>query len=421
LEKRYLRKDGKLVWGLVNASAVHDATGAVQSLIGQVQDITARKEAEAALRESESRFRALVQNSPDVIAIVDAAMQITYMSPSSLPAFGLAATEMVGTSVDSHLVRIHREDVARALSLFNDVATAEGATASTEVRIRHAELGWRWFQFTIANRFADPGVSGYLVNLRDITERKHAELATAAALKTQQAAIAELERLNRSKSRFLSTISHEFRTPLTAIIGYSEFMTHNAANVALVAEDAAVIHREASRLNRMVDEVLLIDRVDAGQMSLNVKPVDPNAIVRDVVESCRPLFEKHSLVLNLDPAVRRIDGDGDRLSQALTNLVSNAIKYSPDGGAIAIATRNEGDDVRISVRDEGIGIAPEDLERIFDRFERVETGIAGRIAGTGLGLSIVREIAKLHGGRVWAESDPGFGSVFSLAIPALRG
>ena len=421
LEKRYVRKDGTLAWGLVNASAVRDATGAVQELIGQVQDITARKEAEAALRESEARFRALVQNDPDVIVVIDAAMRIAYVSPSSLAAVGVSPDAVIGKTAETFIDRVHPEDIDRALATFGDVGVRQGAVASTEVRVQHAEVGWRWFQITIANLLGDPGVSGFLFNLRDVTERKHAELATAAALKTQQAAIAELERLNRSKSRFLSTISHEFRTPLTAIIGYSEFMTHNASDPTLIAEDAAVIHREANRLNRMVDEVLLIDRVDSGQMSLRRKPVAPNAIVLDVVESCWPLFEMHELALDLDPATRMIDGDRDRLAQALTNLVSNAIKYSPDGGTITVASRNEGDDVVLSVRDEGIGIAPEDMGRIFDRFERVESGIAGRIGGTGLGLSIVREIAKLHGGRVWAESEPGFGSVFSLAVPASEG
>ena len=421
LEKRYVRKDGTLAWGLVNASAVRNASGAVQELIGQVQDITARKEAEAALRESEARFRALVQNDPDVIVVIDAAMRITYVSPSSLAALGVLPETVIGETAETFIDRVHPEDIDRALALFGDVGLRQGTVASTEVRVQHAAEGWRWFQITIANLLGHPGVSGFLFNLRDITERKHADLATAAALQTQQAAIAELERLNRSKSRFLSTISHEFRTPLTAIIGYSEFMTHNAGDAALIAEDAAVIHREASRLNRMVDEVLLIDRVDSGQMSLRTKPVAPNAIVLDVVESCRPLFEKHELVLDLDPAARIVDGDRDRLAQAITNLISNAIKYSPDGGPITVTTRNEGADVVISVRDVGIGIAPEDLGRIFDRFERVESGIAGRIGGTGLGLSIVREIAKLHGGRVWAESEPGFGSVFSLAIPASEG
>jgi signal transduction histidine kinase len=267
------------------------------------------------------------------------------------------------------------------------------------------------------NLLEDPSICGYLFNLQDITDRKHAELASGAALKAQEAAIAELERLNQSKTQFLSTISHEFRTPLTAIIGYSELLASNVSDPT-IAEDAAIIHREASRLNRLVDDILLVDRVEAGHMSLKMRSVDVNALIREVVATFRPLTDSHRFPLDLDPSLRTIDGDRDRLAQAITNLVSNAVKYSPAGGTVTITTRNNGDDVVISVRDEGIGVAREDLSRIFDRFERVETGIAGRIAGTGLGLSIVQEIASLHGGRLWAHSELGLGSTFHLAIPA---
>jgi signal transduction histidine kinase len=323
---------------------------------------------------------------------------------------------MIG-SIEPSLRFIHPEDQERTLALFDAVADQPRAVTSIEARIKHVKLGWRWFQITIMNLLEDPSICGYLFNLRDITDRKQAELASQAALQAQQAAIAELERLDQSKNRFLSTISHEFRTPLTAIIGYSELLASNISDPA-IAEDAAVIHREASRLNRLVDDILLVDRVDAGHMSLKLRPVDCNALVRDVVATFRPLTDSHQFPLDLDPSLRTVDGDGDRLAQAITNLVSNAVKYSPAGGTVTIATRNDGDDVVITVRDEGIGIAREDLSRIFDRFERVETGIAGRIAGTGLGLSIAQEITNLHGGRLWAESALGLGSTFYLALPA---
>src|SRR5215216_1776956 len=338
------------------------------------------------------------------------------MSPSAEPVTGVPAAKMFGP-IDSALQFVHPEDQERTLALIDAVVGQPRAVTSVESRIKHAKLGWRWYQITIMNLLEDPSICGYLFNLRDITDRKHAELASEAALQAQQAAIAELERLDQSKTRFLSTISHEFRTPLTAIIGYSELLASNISDPA-IAEDAAVIHREASRLNRLVDDILLVDRVDAGHMSLKKTLVDCNSLVREVVATFRPLTDSHRFPLDLDPSLRTIDGDRDRLAQAITNLVSNAVKYSPAGGTVTITTRNDGDDVVISVRDEGIGIAREDLSRIFDRFERVETGIAGRIAGTGLGLSIVEDIASLHGGRLWADSKLGLGSTFYLAIPS---
>jgi PAS domain S-box-containing protein len=382
IEKRYLHPDGTVVTGLLTVSAVRDGQG-----------------------------RHLYD-----IAVVDDEMRLIYLSPSADPVFGIPAEQILGP-IETGLRFVHAEDQEQTLALFDAVAGQPRAVTSAEVRIKHVKLGWRWYQITIMNLLEDPSICGYLFNLRDITDRKHAELASQAALQAQQVAIAELERLNQSKTRFLSTISHEFRTPLTAIIGYSELLASNIANPA-IADDAAIIHREASRLNRLVDDILLVDRADAGQMRLKMTPVDVNALIRDVVATFRPLTDSHRFPLELDPFLHMIDGDRDRLAQAITNLVSNAVKYSPAGGAVTIATHEDGDDVVISVRDEGIGIAGEDLSRIFDRFERVETGIAGRIAGTGLGLSIAQEIASLHEGRLWAESKLGLGSTFYLALPA---
>jgi len=408
------------VWGDVTLNAARNADGDLLCLIAQVQDITARKTAEAALRESEARFRALVENDPDVTLILNDDKYVTFVSPSAVEALGVSPEELLGP-IEPALHFIHPADLEGALARFGDLGGRPGAAAIAEVRIKHREQGWRWFLITVSNRVDTPGIDGYLFNLRDITDRKEAALALETALETQRTAIAELERLNQSKSRFLSTISHEFRTPLTAIIGYSEFMAANADEPVTVAEDAAVIHREASRLNRMVDDVLLLDRADAGRLALQREPLDVNALVEDVVATFRPLTESYQLVVSLAPDLRVVEGDRDRLLQTITNLVSNAVKYTPGGGKIAIATRNHGEDVLFTVQDQGLGIAPADLPRIFDRFERVETGAAGRIWGTGLGLSIVREIAESHGGRVWAESEPGVGSTFFLALPGVAG
>ena len=296
-----------------------------------MQDITARKAAEAAMRESEARFRALVQNDPDVILIVDDTMRATFVSPSAREAFGVPPETLLGPLAPA-LRFIHPADLEGALAQFGGLGGRPGAVATAEVRIKRRGQGWRWFLITAANRLDAPGIDGYLLNLRDITDRKEAALALEAALDTQRTAIAELEWLNQSKSRFLSTISHEFRTPLTAIIGYSEFLAANAGNPIAVAEDAAVIHREASRLNRMVDDVLLLDRVDAGRLPLQREPLDVNALVEDVVDAFRPLTDRHQIVLALAGDLRAVAGDHDRMLQAITNLVSNAVKYSPGGG-----------------------------------------------------------------------------------------
>jgi PAS domain S-box-containing protein len=419
MEKRYLRKDGSVLWGQLHASVVRGERGEMRAIIGQVQDVTARREAEAALRESETRFRALVQYDPDIIIVIDEAMNVTYASPSAETALGVPVEGLLG-HFGPHIDFLHPEDREQVMTMLGDIARSRGAVVSTEARLMHADLGWRWYHITLSDQRADPRVGGYLANLRDISELKQAELAIKSALAAQEEANAELERLNQTKSRFLSTISHEFRTPLTAIIGYSELLASDGVDAAAIAEDAAVISREASRLNRMVDEVLFVDRVDSGRLALRLELLDLNVLAKEAVASFRRLTERHQFKLELDPQLHRVKGDRDRLAQALTNLVSNAVKYSPAGGTVTISTRNLDDEVVLAVRDEGIGLFPQDMERIFDRFERVETGIAGRIGGTGLGLAIVREIAQIHSGRVWVESTPRKGSTFSLALPARR-
>lgn len=416
MEQRLQRSDGEFIWALVTVTPMPRDTAKPQMFNAQVQDISARKEAEAALLESESRFRALVQNDPDVVVIVNPALEVTYVSPSARAAFGWPLDEWLH-HVEVGMRHIHPDDREPIRDLYHQVNAIPAQPAATEARVRHADGGWRWFQITIANRLDTPGIGGYLFNLRDITERKQAELATTAALAARQSAIEEMERLNLTKSRFLSTISHEFRTPLTAITGYSEYLVEHASHPSQVVEDATIINREAHRLNRMIGNLLLIDGVDAGRLSLTLEEVNLNDLVAKVMRNIRPIIETHVLVLDLDPELPPVSGDYDRLAQALTNLLSNAVKYAPEGGTITVTSRTQQGDAVVSVRDEGIGIAAENMERIFERFERVETGIAGRVAGTGLGLSIVREIVHLHGGEIAVESTPGQGACFSISLP----
>jgi signal transduction histidine kinase len=246
---------------------------------------------------------------------------------------------------------------------------------------------------------------------------RDAEAELASALAAQQAANEQLERLNRTKSEFVSIVSHEFRTALTGIQGFSEMMRDEDFTLEEMKEYAADINKDALRLNRMITEMLDLDRMESGRMTLNVESVDINEIISDVATRSQMNAPSHSVTVQLDESLPPISGDRDKLTQVLANLVSNAVKYSPEGGEITLISAREGDVAHMRVRDQGMGIPPEALENVFERFSRVESGASRYIQGTGLGLPIVRQIVQMHGGRAWVESTVGEGSTFQFTVP----
>ena len=242
-------------------------------------------------------------------------------------------------------------------------------------------------------------------------------IAAAEAFEQQRAAVADLERLNRAKSDFVSIVSHEFRTPLTGIQGFSEMMQSEDLTLDEMREYAGDINKDAHRLNRMITEMLDLDKMESGRMEIHREAVDLNALVGEATDRMRPNAPRHPLSLRLDPMVGEVSADRDKLTQVMANLLSNAVKYSPDGGEIVVSTRVEGNTAHVVVRDHGMGIPKAALETIFERYGRVESLATRHIQGTGLGLPIVRQIMQLHGGAVWVESTVGEGSVFHVTLP----
>lgn len=253
--------------------------------------------------------------------------------------------------------------------------------------------------------------------IESVAQELRGAIAAAEAFAQQRAAVAELEQLNRAKSDFVSIVSHEFRTPLTGIQGFSEMMQSEDLTLEEMREYAGDINKDAHRLNRMITEMLDLDKMESGRMELHREAVDLNAIVTEAADRMRPNAPRHPIALRLDPVLGNVSGDRDKLTQVMANLLSNAVKYSPDGGEIVVSTRVEGNAAHIVVRDHGLGIPEAALETIFERYGRVESLATRHIQGTGLGLPIVRQIVQLHGGSVWVESTVGEGSVFHVTLP----
>ncbi len=232
---------------------------------------------------------------------------------------------------------------------------------------------------------------------------------------------AQVEKLSLAKSKVMSMVSHEFRNALVGIQGFSELMRDTDLPPQDVKTFATDIYNDSERLTRMINEMLDLDRLEAGRVELDLKPVDLNAKVREAVERAHLSGDGCTIETNLDPALPLVNADPDRLHQVISNLLSNAIKYSPDGGVILITTATGEGQARVAVKDHGRGMQPEALEHLFQRYERVDENQGEKVSGTGLGLVIAREIVERHGGKIWAVSAAGSGSEFIFTIPIPAG
>ena len=223
------------------------------------------------------------------------------------------------------------------------------------------------------------------------------------------------------KTEFVSLVSHELRTPLTSIKGFTEMVLDGDAGE--INEEATeylgIVHSNAERLVALVNDLLDLSRIESGRIQLKSEAVDLNEIVKTVVDTMQQKIKEkgQSLAVSVDPAATSVVGDKDKLVQVLTNYVSNAYKYTQAGGELRIAVKKQGDCALVAVSDNGHGIAPEDQERLFTRFYRVDNSMTREVGGTGLGLSIVKQLIELQGGEVGVQSIPGVGSTFTFTVP----
>jgi signal transduction histidine kinase len=224
--------------------------------------------------------------------------------------------------------------------------------------------------------------------------------------------------VDEMKTNFLANVSHELRTPLTSIRSFSELLLAYEDDPAIQKDFLQIINAESERLTRLVNDVLDITKIEAGHMDWQMATLSLPDLLRDSARTFGPLIAKGKLLfdLGIDESLPAIYGDRDRLHQVLANLLNNAMKFTR-GGTITMRAETLEDEVRITVSDTGIGIAPEDQERIFEKFQQVGDTLTDKPRGTGLGLAICRDIVEHHRGRLWVESEPGLGSTFTVALP----
>jgi PAS domain S-box-containing protein len=360
-------------------------------------DVGARKQAEAALRESEERFRALVNTAPVVLWMTDAEGQCTMLSRGWTELTGQAERDALGRGWTEPM---HPDDRERVASMFLG-ANAKREPFSLDYRLRRAQGQYRWAVGAGRPRFGAGGeFLGFIGSVTDVHERKLAEQA--------------LREADRRKDEFIATLSHELRNPLAPLANSLELLalTGGAAQSAPVHD---MMRRQVNHLVRLTDDLLEISRVTRGALELRRERVELAALVRNALETSDPLIRAggRRLELALPAEPLWLDGDPVRLAQILANLLSNSAKYTAAGGRIELRARREGASALISVSDDGAGIEAQELPRVFDMFSRGK-----RSSGLGIGLALARRLAEMHGGTIAAASaGPGQGAEFSVRLP----
>jgi two-component system, sensor histidine kinase and response regulator len=370
--------------------------------------LTLRDRSEAQLGQRTEMLNQVITHAPLGVARVGVDLRILDANPRLGSLLHAPARIMVGSMVADYL---SAEELNRLIERSRLLWQGEVDTVEGDSPTRRADGSEVWLHWSATSvRKPNGKIDYFLAMFEDITAKHEAE-------ETAMANLAGLERLNELKSEFVSMVSHEFRTALVGIQGFSEILRDENIGADEVKGLATDINKDAQRLNRMIGEMLDLDRMEAGKIRLTPKPVDLNALIKDVIERAQVSSERHAIRTHLDQALPIVSADPDRLVQVLSNLLSNAIKYSPEGGEVGVSTRAEDGMVHVSVTDHGIGIDPEFVNRLFGRYERFESNRTSKVVGTGLGLAISRQIVELHGGRIWVDSKVGAGSNFQFTVP----
>lgn len=357
--------------------------------------------------------------------------------------------EVVCADTDLHIVPQALELVSPAGQALTDlfpeligaeddlVAVARGQSPRLELslinRLDPADLDGRWPHYLSLTAVPHPELAGCLVLLvRDVTDEGRLgqqvmqQLNEMRLLRAQlEAANARLARLDADKSAFLRMAAHDLRSPLTVVRGYVE-MVLKEAGPALGAEgrdSLEVVLTRSRQMARLIDDLLDVERIESGEVGLHKEPLDLGKLLAEVAEGFRPLAQEHGLALacQITAGLPTLQADGERLVQALNNLVSNSLKFTPAGGQVTLTARPEDAWVVVEVHDTGPGISEADQARLFQRFFRSDDARQRRIPGTGLGLSIVRAIIEQHGGCVFCRSQLGQGSTFGFSLPVDEG
>jgi PAS domain S-box-containing protein len=390
---RLLGPDGRCVWVRDSSAYVSDGTRSYRQ--GFIVDVTQQKENEGKIERNATLMRALIDGTVDGITLTDREGRIVianqpmirFAQDLEIPPTGLMDERLLAIA-DSMVDRDRYERRMRELAASPDLESSD------EFELRESERVFQGYTKPVIGK--DETYLGRVWTLREVTEARQ---------------------VDRIKDALVATVSHELRTPLTSIIGYLELLEDNEEKLGEeTLRHIQIVRRNAERLQRMVEELLFLARVDAGGLTLDLAEIDVAELARSAIGSARPAAAAKELTLEFEgPPSAWTFADANRIGQVFDNLITNAIKFTPAGGRIDVSVRSEDGSIVASVTDTGCGIPPADQPRLFERFFR--STATSELPGTGLGLTIVRAIVEGHGGEVACHSDEGVGTTFTFTLP----
>jgi PAS domain S-box-containing protein len=410
--------DGSRVELLLSATTLEDAADRVIGCIIGLTDVSESRRAEAAIRDSEARFRSVLENALDAAYRRDLNTEtFDYLGPAMEAMSGFSVEQFSGMTDQQILSLVHPDDRPATHDALKAAETS--GVLKAEYRLRCASGEYRWFaDWGVILRDEQSRLHFRAGVLRDVTDRKRTE----EALRVANAKLAEID---RRKSEFLALLSHELRNPLAPIKNGVHILQRAAPGSDQARRALGVIDRQVSQMTRLVDDLLELTRISRNKVRLKRERVELNRLVRRTLDDQRALFEKADVSLEIDlaPEPMFVDVDANRIAQVLGNLLHNAAKYTPSGGRVTVVLRPDSEQALATLRvsDTGIGIAPEMLPHLFEAFAQADKTLDRSQGGLGLGLTLVARLVELHGGDVAAHSEGlDKGAEFVVRLPLAR-